>query len=344
MTTIDVHGYVVCSPEIYARKAYLMGERGWTAGGVGSRGALNLPDEAILAGDVDRTLTAMGEVGTDIQLIGPRPYQMMPATAPRRVTHAWTRYYNDIIAAHCARSSGRLFGMAALPQVAGDPPSALFDEIDRCVAAGFVGVQLNPDPGEGDGSTPGLGDPFWYPLFEKLVAHDLPVLVTSGPVRDVREGYSGHYINEASVAVLSLLENMELFTAFPTLKIVVGYGGGSIPYQVGRWRARRGRNPDVESFDSSLRRLYFDTLVYTPQAMTMLLDVCGPDRCMFATHHPGVGTTMNPDTGRLFADLKPVIDALPGMDDEARAQIYERNARRVFTRVDAAIASAPPAN
>ena len=333
MMTIDVHGYVVCSPEIYARKSYLLGERGWSAGGVGSRGALNLPDEALICGDVKRTLTAMDEVGADIQLIGPRPYQMMPAMAPSRVTHAWAAYYNDVIAAQCARSGGRLFGVAALPQVLGEAPAAVFDEIDRCAELGFVGVQLNPDPGEGDGATPGLGDRYWYPLFEKLVALDLPAIVTSGPVRDVREGYSSHYINEASVAVLSLLENASFFQDFPDLKLVIGYGGGSIPYQVGRWRCRRGRRAELEDFDTSLRRLYFDTVVYSPEAMTMLLDVCGADRCMFATHHPGVGTTMNPATGRLFADLKPIIEATPGLSPEDIHNVLEGNARRVFTRL-----------
>ena len=332
--TIDVHGYVVCSAEIYARKSYLLGERGWSAGGVGSRGALNLPDEALLSGDVARTLKAMDEVGADIQLIGPRPYQMMPATAPRRVTHAWASYYNDVISAQCSRSAGRLYGVAALPQVSGEPPERLFDEIDRCAEKGFVGVQLNPDPGEGDGATPGLGDPYWYPLFAKLVELDLPAIVTSGPVRDVREGYSGHYVNEASVAVLSLLENTSLFQDFPGLKLVIGYGGGSIPYQVGRWRCRRGRRAELEDFDTSLRRLYFDTLVYTPAAMAMLLDVCGPDRCMFATHHPGVGTTTDPRTGRLFADLKPVIEATPGLSAKDIHDVLEGNARRVFTRID----------
>ena len=336
---IDVHGYVVCSSEIYARKSYLLGERGWSAGGVGSRGALNLPDQAIISADVARTLAAMGDVGTDVQLIGPRPYQMMPATAPARVTHAWAAYYNDVIAAQCSLSNGRLHGVAALPQVSGERLDCTFDEIDRCAENGFVGVQLNPDPGEGDGATPGLGDRYWYPLFEKLTSLDLPAIVTSGPVRDVREGYSGHYINEASVAVLSLLENGSLFQDFPNLKLVIGYGGGSIPYQIGRWRCRRGRRTELEDFDTSLRRLYFDTLVYSPEAMAMLLNVCGADRCMFATHHPGVGTTMNPSTGRLFADLKPIIETTPGLGAEDIHDIFEGNARRVFTRVGGSVSS-----
>ena len=305
---IDVHGYVVCSPEIYSRKSYLLGERGWTAGGAGSRGTLETPNAELIAADVARSLRHLDDLKTDIQLIGPRPYQMMPATAPRRVTHAWAAYYNNVIGAQAAASSGRLYGVAALPQVRGEDPRACFDEIDRCAQMDFVGVQLNPDPGEGDGATPGLGDEYWYPLYEKLVALDLPVIVASGPVSDVREGYSGHYINEASVAALSILENQAFFTDFPDLKVVIGYGGGSIPYQVGRWRARRGRKTDLESFDTSLRRLYFDTVVYTDDALSLLFKVCGADRCMFAAHHPGVGTTLDPDTGRLYGDLKPVIE------------------------------------
>ena len=330
---IDVHAYVVCSSEIYSRKSYLLGERGWSAGGVGSRGALVAPSEEVILADVGRCLAAMDEIGTDIQLIGPRPYQMMPAVAPSRVTHAWTGYYNDVIAAQCRRSGGRLFGVAALPQVKGEPVTRCFDEIDRCVEEGFVAVQLNPDPGEGDGLTPGLGDPSWYPLYEKLVARNLPIIVTSGPVADVREGYSMHYINEASVAVLSILENEDFFRDFPSLKIVIGYGGGSVPFQAGRWRARRDRRDELEKFDTALRRLYFDTLLYSPEALAMLFAVCGPDRCMFATHHPGVGTTLDPKTGRLYGDLKPVIETLPSLTLEDRNNIFEVTARSVFTRL-----------
>ncbi len=65
---VDIHAFVVCHAEIYSRKSYLLGERGWTAGGVGSRGAMKIPDEEILLHDVKRTLDAMDEIGTDIQL------------------------------------------------------------------------------------------------------------------------------------------------------------------------------------------------------------------------------------------------------------------------------------
>jgi len=39
---------------------------------------------------------------------------------------------------------------------------------------------INPDPYEGSGTpTPGMGDEYWYPLYEKMVQMDIPALIHS---------------------------------------------------------------------------------------------------------------------------------------------------------------------
>jgi len=84
-----------------------------------------------------------------------------------------------------------------------------------------VGWPHQSRPGEASGiETPALGDRYWYPLYEKLVELDIPGHVHSAGCRSDRLPYSLHFINEESIAVVSLL-NSNVFKDFPTLKILV---------------------------------------------------------------------------------------------------------------------------
>src|SRR4029079_48191 len=149
--------------------------------------------------------------------------------------------------------------MAGLPQFRGEPLQAAVEELERCIVElGFVGCLLNPDPMEGEGEPPGLGDEYWYPLYEKLVELDVPALIHSASNTSQRESYSLHFINEESIAVVGLLGS-RVFEDFPALRIVVAHGGGAIPYQVGRFRSPGLRRGDPEDFADKLRRLHFDT-------------------------------------------------------------------------------------
>ena len=195
---------------------------------------------------------------------------------------------------------------------------------------GFVGCQLNPDPMEGGYPTPpGLGDEYWYPLYEALVELDVPVLIHSAGCSSPRESYTLHFINEESIAVMSLLES-NVFNDFPNLKVVVSHTGGAIPYHMGRFRAWRYRN-GREDFDVSLKKLYFDTVNYSQEALELAFKVIGPDNLLFGTENPGTGSVINPQTGRTYDDLKPVIDEIEFLTEEDRKKVYEDNAKKLYS-------------
>ena len=90
-----------------------------------------------------------------------------------------------------------------------------------------------------------------------------------------------------------------------------------------------------ESFDESLRRLYYDTVIHSRDSLSLLIKLVGSDRVVFGTENPGSGTALNPETGRAFDDIKFLVDGIDGLSDEDRANIYERNARRLFPRLRA---------
>lgn len=191
---------------------------------------------------------------------------------------------------------------------------------------------LNPDPVEGDCSPPpGLGDRFWYPLYEKMVELDVPALVHSASSCCPRESYTLKFINEESIAIVSLLES-SVFDDFPTLKLVIAHGGGAIPYQMGRFRAWNLRRGEPETFNAKLKKLHFDTCNYPLESLDLQFRILGTENCLFGTQRLGTGSVFNPAFKRDFDDLKPIIESIGWLTESDRRKIFEDNARKIYSR------------
>ncbi|GIH17791.1 amidohydrolase family protein [Rugosimonospora africana] len=328
---IDSHAHLVAPPAFYGYRANLLASGGYYKGNPG------VTDEA-LAKSAATNVATMDSVGTDVQLLCPRPFHQMQSEKPDRVVHWWIEANNDLIARTVAMHPNRFAGVAGLPVCAGSPVTDALPELDRAVnELGFVGVSLNPDPYEGRGNSPTLDQEYWHPLWERMVELDVPALIHSSGCNSGRESYSEHFITEESIAVLTLLRG-EVFTKFPGLRIIVSHGGGSVPYQIGRWQAEvlapnLGGDPNNTRFEVQLRQLYFDTVLHNPLSLELLFKTVGADRCLFGTEKPGSGSAINPDTGASFDDLKPVIEAMDFLSQSDRDLIFEGNARSVFPRL-----------
>jgi predicted TIM-barrel fold metal-dependent hydrolase len=328
---IDVHAHVCAAPELYQWKAVQLSARG--AHGYTPR---KFTDEYVRDhAETKRNLRIMDSVGTDVQFLSPRPFQLMHAEKPLKMIEAWAIANHDYIAQQARAFPNRFQGVCAPPQAAGEPVSFGFPELERCVKQlGFIGLLIDTDPGEGDNSTPTLGDEYWYPLWEKMTELDVPGLIHSSGCKHGRETYSQHFISEESLAVLSLI-NSQVLVDFPKLKIIVGHGGGSIPYQLGRWQAdhvMKGGGT-VEQFNRRLRQLYFDTCIHSKKSIELLLSVASADNVLFGTENPGSGSAANPETGKSFDDIKPLIDSIDSLSEADCAKIFEENARRLFPRL-----------
>ena len=318
---VDVHGHVLAPAQMYEYQAKLFARRSTFKGPT-------LADE-LIDGMLKKHLRLLDGVGTDIQFISPRPYTMAHSLFNEGVVQTWTSYVNDVIHRQVGMSAGRLRAVAGLPQFRGTSLAPSIEELQRCVELGFVGCILNPDPMEGEGPPPpGLGDEYWYPLYAALVELDVPALIHSASCSSPRESYSLHFINEESIAVMGLLSS-RVFDDFPDLKLVVGHGGGAIPYQAGRFRAG-SLKAGKEDFLDRLRRLNYDTCLYSVEGLELLFKVVGADNCLFGSETPGTGSAVDPRTGRSLDDLKPAIDSLTVLSDVDRAKVYEGNARRLY--------------
>jgi len=328
---IDSHAHLVAPESLYAHRAMLLADGGYHAG------KAKIADDDIAecaAGNVAK----MDAVGTDMQLISPRPFHQGHSMQPSRLVHPWVASNNDVIARTVEMHPTRFAGVAGLPITPGNPVSDAFPELHRTVEElGFVGVLVNPDPAEGTANGPGMDDQYWFPLYEKLTELDVPMQIHSSGCYSGRETYSEHFISEESISILSMIRG-DVFRHFPTLRVIVSHGGGSVPYQLGRWQAEvfhpaLGGSPDARPFEERLRQFYFDTVLHYPLALELLLKTVGPDRVLFGTERPGSGSTINPATGAPYADLKPVIEGIGFLTPDDRTAIFEGNARTVFPRL-----------
>jgi OH-DDVA meta-cleavage compound hydrolase len=331
---IDIHAHVTAPDSLYVYKAGLISHRG-----AHGRGAVNATDDDIIKAlnspvfGGSSHLDQLKEAGTDMQIISPRPYQMMHSENPKLV--AWyTEETNNIIARETKLYPKVFRGVCGLPQSPGGNVKDLLPYLEKCVKEqGFLGCLINPDPGEGSGhQTPPLGDRYWYPLYEKLSELDIVGHVHSAGCRSERLSYSLHFINEENIAVVSLLTS-SVFKDFPKLKLVISHGGGAIPYQYARFEAsaiRRG----MERFSDRMRNLYYDTVLYSADALALLFKTVGPDRCMFGTERPGVGTVIDPKTGKWLDETRHIIEGFEWLSAAEKKMIFEDTAKKVF-KIDA---------
>ncbi|MDA1036171.1 MAG: amidohydrolase family protein [Chloroflexi bacterium] len=324
---IDAHQHLVSGSQLGQYQSGLLNGRGFH--GKGNPG-INAEMVAGWKQQGKTHIELLDEVGTDVAFLSPRPFTLMHSEKPEKMVHWFAEANNNAIALAVQNEPDRFRGVAGLPQCEGSPVSITFDEIDRCINdLGFIGIMINPDPSEGAHTTPTMGDEYWYPLYEKMVKEDIPALIHPASCKDLRESFHNHFITEESIAILALAQST-VFEDFPNLKLIMSHGGGSIPYQVGRWRARlRGTNGE-ETFDMHMKRLYYDTCLYSTESLELLFKIVGTDRCLFGTERPGAGSAENPRTGDWYDDTKPLIDEIGFLSDEDRGAIYEGNARNLY--------------
>lgn len=330
---IDCHAHVTAPQQLWAYRALLLANRG-----VDGPKKVEMTDEEIQRSLEYPEIGAKGhlellkEQHIDLQLTSPRPFHLMHSERPEKLIHWFLEEEHNYISRLCKLYPETFRGIAALPQCAGEPISSALPELERAVKElGFVGCLINPDPYENTilGETPPMGDPYWYPLYEKMVELDIPGFIHATTSKSPRCGYSIHMINEESIAIISLLQST-VFEDFPTLKLIVPHGGGAIPYQIGRFEAESIKKHWNSRFSERVRRLYFDTVLYTKESIEFLIKTVGYDRCLFGTECPGVGAVVDQRLGRSLDDLVPVIHEINFLSKAEKNAILSENSRLLF--------------
>jgi predicted TIM-barrel fold metal-dependent hydrolase len=356
-TVLDVHGHMSGPPQVRAWAYNLIALRS------PEEGELEIPD-AEMEKALERHIAMLDERRIDVQLISPRPVGMMHWERPF-IQRAWARTTNGIIAQHCRLHPDRFVGVAQLPQSRDLDTSHCLAELDRAVTElGFVAAIVNPDPG-GDRRTPGLNDPYWYPLYERAQVLDCTLIIHPSITKDPRvEGIPHNYqynnLTEETLATL-LLEHFDVFERYPRLRAVVCHCGGALRRTLEAGRRTRGGivgssgQAGGGQVGMTVRRrareartwpdnLFFDTCAYDPDFLEAAIRQRGVDQMVFGSEAPGSGTsTKNPDTGRPSDDLVPVIERMTFLTADERRRVLHDNVLRVFPLLAARLRAAEAA-
>ena len=160
-------------------------------------------------------LRLLKERGADMTIFSPRASAMSPHVGDQSVAVQWAQVCNNLIARVVALYPDIFAGVCMLSQSPEADMSSSIAELERCVGMGFIGCNLNPDPGGGKFSHPPLTDRYWYPFYEKMVELDVPAMIhVSGSCNPAMHATGAYYIAADTIAFMQLIEG-NLFKDFP---------------------------------------------------------------------------------------------------------------------------------
>jgi len=332
---IDCHGHYTTAPPALAawRDQQIAALDGSAA--APARADLRISDDELRETIEPNQLKLMDERGIDLTIFSPRASFMAHHVGGFETSSEWAAICNELCYRVSTLYPDRFAPAAMLPQSPGVDPATCLPELTRCVEEyGAVALNLNPDPSGGHWTAPPLTDRSWYPVYEKMVEYDIPAMVhVSTSVNPAFHTTGAHYLNADTTAFMQLVQG-DLFTDFPTLRLIIPHGGGAVPYHWGRFRglAMALGKPQLE--EHVLGNVFFDTCVYHQPGSDLLFDVIPARNILFASEMIGAVRSVDPRTGHHFDDTRRYAEAanLPEAD---WAAIREHNARAVYPRLDA---------
>jgi aminocarboxymuconate-semialdehyde decarboxylase len=279
--------------------------------------------------DPAERLKDMDATGIDVQAISPAPfhYNYSYDAGFARETAV---VVNDRIAEICAGNPDRFVGLCTVPLQDADIAVA---ELDRSVKElGLRGVEISTNVNGTDLTRAGL---------EKFFARveELGVMIFMHPIgTSYKERMSEHYFRntighplESALAVGHLVFDGYL-EKYPGLKVCIAHGGGYIPAYSGRfdhpWERRDDCRVNISKPPSHyVKKLYFDTVVFTDHQLRYLVDTWGADHIVMGTDYPYD-----------MAEPDPVdfVDSTDGISDAQKQEIMGGNAAKLLgLKVDA---------
>jgi aminocarboxymuconate-semialdehyde decarboxylase len=272
---------------------------------------------------IEKRLADMDLMGIDIQAITPSPAQTF-YSVPADLGIETARVINDNIADICGKHPDRFVGLGTVPFQA---PELAVAELDRLhKSLGLRGVEIATNVAGAD-----LSEPRFRPIFQRAEELGLTLFMhpTGFPEASrFRDHYFTNIIGnplDTTVAVHHLIFGGVLQDC-PNLKLVLSHGGGFLPAYSGRIDHGASARPDCCEHlrhmpTTYLKRLYFDTIVYTHHQLHHLVEEYGADHILMGTDYPA-------DMGEV--DPIGFIEGAKNLDDTERRAILGRNAARLL--------------
>jgi len=230
---------------------------------------------------------------------------------------------NDSMAEQQRLRPDRIGWFASLPWQYAD---AALAELNRCMKAGAAGVMVIANIDGVD-----LTDPDFAPVWQAIDDLALPVLVhptaPQGTVDMHLEEYGlippiGFMFDTTLAIARMILDGF--FDRYSNLRIIAAHGGGTLPYLVGRMDRCHEMIPACstvtrEKPSSYLRRIYYDSVVYTQDALDLCIKVGSEDNMLYGSDYP-----------HNIGDMTGCLARVSSLPPAVAAKVRGGNAQRIF--------------
>jgi aminocarboxymuconate-semialdehyde decarboxylase len=271
--------------------------------------------------DPARRLEDMDRVGIDVEVLSVSTPNVFFAEEARQGEVA--RLVNDAYAELIARHPKRFRGFASIPM---DDPGRALDELHRAIdtlkLSGVIllsNIRGRP-----------LTAPRYRPFFEE--ANRMKVCIFLHPMLPAsaeafREYVLGPLVGfpfDTTLAVARMCFD-GMLRDLPDIRWIVGHLGGAIPYLMERldngWRDFAECRAKIDQLPSVyLKRLYYDTVTFSPYTLGMVRDLVGTDHMVMGSDYP-----------HLLGSIDRAVSSIEGL------QVPEAEKQRIFSGTALAI-------
>lgn len=275
--------------------------------------------------DVSQRIEDMDRVGIDIEVVSLSTPNVFFTSAEHQPKVA--RMINDSYAELIATHAGRFKGFASIPM---DAPDAAVDELHRAIdVLKLNGVILLSNIGGKPLTSPEYRQFFAEANRMKLCIFLHPMLPANAD--SFREYVLGPIIGfpfDTSLAVARMCYD-GMFEDFPDIRWIIGHLGGAVPYLMERMdngfrdfadcRAKIDKLPSVY-----LKRLYYDTVSFSPHTLTMVRNMVGADHMVMGSDYP-----------HLLGSIDRAVSSIEGLEigGEEKEMIFEGTALRILNNM-----------
>lgn len=275
--------------------------------------------------DPNLRIADMDRVGIDVEVISLSTPNVFFADGARQPEIA--RMVNDAYAELIARHPKRFKGFASIPMDAPDAAVAeLHRAIDELKLNGVIllsNIQGRP-----------LTAPAYRPFFEE--ANRMRLCIFLHPMLPAHAEPFNQYVLgplvgfpfDTTLAVARMCFD-GMLRELPNIRWIVGHLGGAVPYLMERldngyrdFAECRGKIDELPSV--YLKRLYYDTVTFSPYTLRMALDLLGADHMVMGSDYP-----------HLLGSIDRAVSSIDALDIPAgdKEQIFSKTALTILNQV-----------
>src|SRR5215469_1461946 len=275
--------------------------------------------------DVGKRIEDMDRVGIDVEVISLSTPNVFFADADHQPEIA--RMVNDAYAELAARQPKRFKGFASIPMDASD---AALKELHRAIND----LKLNGVILLSNIRGRALTSAVYRPFFEEANRMKLCILLhpmlpsDTEPFREYVLGPIIGFPFDTTLAVARMCYD-GLFRDFPDIRWIIAHIGGGVPYLMERmdngFRDFAECRVKIDQLPSTyLKRLYYDTVTFSPYTLHMARDMIGTDHMLMGSDYP-----------HLLGSIERSVTSIESLNipQHEKQRIFEGNAMSILNNV-----------